>query len=403
MGEGPLQGIRVLDLTQGVTGPYSTKLFSDYGADVIKVERPDGGDPLRRAGPFPGDVPNAETGGTFLHLNTGKRSLTLNLKTATGQQLLRRLAAEVDLIVESFRPGTLVRLGLDWETVSAANPGLSLVQVSNFGQDGPYRDFDVDDMLAYASGGVLQITGDPEREPLKIGIYAPLFLAGSVVGAMAMGAFMGGHRHGRGDRVDISIQEVLASSMDRGGPNLVAHEYSGDLMTVRQLARRVSAMPGGVYPCKDGYVHVNAQAAWFPRFCEVIDRPDLVDDEHLRSVLMDPEYGGELDALFYPWLMERGKQEVMEKAQAAGLPISAINSMEDVFSDPHLRERGFFVELDHPVAGPLEFPGFPLRMMGTPGEIRRAPLLGEHTSQILTEQLGYAKEDVVILRQRNVV
>ena len=178
---GPLLGIRVLDLTQGVAGPYATKLLSDYGADVIKIERPGGGDPTRRVGPFPGDRPHPDRSGLFFELNSGKRSVTLNLATATGRRMLQRLTANVDLVIESFRPGTLALLGLDAERLEAIQPAATLVQLSNFGQDGPYRDFELDDLGAYAMGGVLSLTGAEGREPARIGLYAPLFLAGGVL------------------------------------------------------------------------------------------------------------------------------------------------------------------------------------------------------------------------------
>ncbi len=399
----PLAGIRVLDLTQGVAGPYATKLFSDYGAEVVKIERPDGGDPMRRVGPFPGDQPHPERGGVFLHLNTGKRSVTLNLKTATGQQILRRLASEADLVFESFRPGTLTRLGLDAERLAELNPRACLAQISNYGQYGPYRDFEADDLLAYATSGLLQITGVPEREPVKIGLYAPLFLAGVVAAAHAFGALIGADRDGRGQTVDVSIQDVLSGSMDRGGPNLVAYQYTRTLMFTRMRELRRNALPRGVYPCKDGYVFINSAIQWYDRFCRMVERPDLIDDPELRANIVNVEAGEQFEALLYPWLLERTKQEVMGDAQAVGLPVGAINSMADVFADPHFRARNYFVELDHPAAGAFEFPALPFRMFGTPGELRPAPLLGQHTVEVLTERLGYTREDVVILRQRNVI
>jgi crotonobetainyl-CoA:carnitine CoA-transferase CaiB-like acyl-CoA transferase len=370
---------------------------------VIKVERPGVGDVARRLGPFPNDEPHHERGGMFLELNTGKRGVTLNLKTATGRGILHRLAAGVDLVIESFRPGTLARLGLDSETLAGINPRATLVSISSFGQSGPYRDLEADDLLAYALSGVLWVTGDEEHGPLKIGVYAPLFLAGSIAAAMTFGALLGARRSGMGERVDISIMSVLAASMDRAAPNLMAHAYTGDLMVRRSRARRASALPAGVYPCADGFVQVMAQAAWWDRFCRTIDRPDLIDDPKLRGNLFDPALAEEVDALFLPWLMQRTKQQVMEKAQANGLAISAINTMADVFRDPHLRARGFITRLDHPAAGPLEYPGLPFRMYDTPGELRRAPLLGEHTVEVLTERLGYSRPDLVILRERNVI
>ncbi len=403
MARGPLASLRILDLTQGIAGPYCTKLFSDYGADVVKIERPGGGDVARRLGPFPGDEPHHDRGGMFLELNTSKQSVTLNLTTITGRLILRRLAADVDLVIESFRPGALARLGLDAAALAEVNSRVTLVSLSNFGQSGPYRDLEADDLLAYAMGGVLAVTGGEDREPLKIGVYAPLFLAGATAAAMTFGALLGARRTGQGERVDISIMDVLAASMDRGGPNLMAWSYSGELMARRTRVRRTSALPGGVYPCADGYVQVITQANWWERFCRTIDRPELIDDPRLRQNLLNPEFTDEMDALFYPWLMAHTKQEVMEKAQSHGLPVSALNTMEDVFRDPHLRARGFFTTLDHPATGPLEYPGLPFRMLGTPGELRRAPLLGEHTVDVLTGRLGYTREELVILRERNIV
>ena len=399
---GALEGIRVLDLTQGVAGPYATKLFSDYGADVLKVERPDAGDVARRMGPFPNDEPNSEASGMFLTLNTGKRSVTLNLKTTSGQEILRRLLADTDLVVESFRPGTLERLGVTSAVIRKANPNASLVQVSNFGQTGPYRDMRANDLLLYAMGGVLAVTATEDREPLRIGLYAPLFLAGGVIAAFTLGAFFGSRQTGTGERVDISIHDILSASMDRGGTNLMAYEYSGSLFFERGRVARASALPNGVYPCADGYVHITTGPNWWDRFCRAIGRPDLINDDRLTADLYNSELAPEIDALIYPWLLERTKQQVMETAQAEGWPVSAINTTEDVMNDRQLRARGFWTEMEHPAAGKLTLPGFPFRMLGTPGEIRRAPLLGEHNTEVLNG-LGYSVEDITRLRQRGVI
>ena len=400
---GSLEGIRVLDLTQAIAGPYATKLLSDHGADVVKIEHPHRGDPSRRMGPFPGDIPHRDRSGMFLELNTGKQSVTLNLKTATGRNILARLAEQADIVIESFRPGVIERLGLGSARLEELNPRAALVSVSSFGQHGPYRDFEVDDMLAYAMGGVLAITAEWGREPLKIATYAPFFLTGGVVAAFTLGALRGSQTSGAGERVDISLQDILASSMDRGGTNLAAYEYSGDLFFQRQESARSTALPMGVYPVTDGYVHVICGPNWWDRFCNMIGRPDLIEDEHLVPNLLNVEYAPEVDAVFYPWLLERTKQEVMEAGQAQGLPVSAINSTADVANDPHLAARGFFQHVEMPGGGTVGLPGFAFRMFGTPGEIRPAPTLGQHTVEVLTERLGYAKQDVALLRQRDVI
>ena len=407
MSEGALEGLRILDLTQGVAGPYCTKLLSDYGADVLKIERPEGGDPARRAGPFPDDEPHPERGGLFLDLNTGKRSVTLNLKTESGQRILRRLAADSDAVVENFRPGTLARLGLSEEQLAELNPAAALVSISNFGQHGPYRDFEADDMLLYAMGGGLAITAFPGREPSRPWLYAPLFLAGAMAASYSLGAITSSVRFGEGERVDLSIQEILASSLDRASQNLMAYSYGGELFVTEDCNLRASAFPNGVYggqlPCKDGYVNFLCYPYWWDRFCRMVGREDLIDDSSYSDNLLDPTFGPQLDALIYPWLLERTKIEVMDAAQAQGVPVAALNTTADLFADRQLRARGYFIELDHPETGPREYPGAQFKMSETPASIRRAPLLGEHTMEVLTEQLGYTPEDVSILRQRNVV
>ena len=393
----------MLDLTQGVAGPYATKLLADHGADVVKIERPGGGDPARRIGPFPGDRPHLDASGLFLELNSGKRGVTLNLKTASGRGILRRLAASADLVIESFRPGTLARLGLDAERLEAIRPAAALVSVSNFGQDGPYRDFELDDLGAYAMGGVLALTGAEGREPVRIGLYAPLFLAGGAIATYALGAVFGSRRTGRGERVDASLMEIMASSMDRGGPNLVAWEYAGGLMTTRTATQLRNAMPNGVFRCADGYVSITGQPTFFPRMARMIGRPELADDEAFLERLNDPAFLPEVEPLLSGWLAGLTKREVMERGQAEGLPVSALNTMEDVFTDPHLRERGFFETVAQPAAGEVVMPGLALRMSDTPGELLPAPTLGQHTAEVLTGELGYEARDVTVLRQRGIV
>ncbi|HRC61678.1 MAG TPA: CaiB/BaiF CoA-transferase family protein [Dehalococcoidia bacterium] len=400
---GPLEGWRVLDLTQGIAGPYVTKLCSDYGADVLKVERPGVGDASRNIGPFPGDHPNVDASGMFLTLNTGKHSVTLNLKTKTGREILLRLAKEADLVVESFRAGTLERLDLAPERFAEANPSAALVRISNFGQTGPMRDFSADDLTAYAAAGILQVTGEPDREPVGLGIYTPLFLAGAIVAPMALAAMRAAHRDGQQEVVDFSIQEGLAGSMDRGGTNLVSFQYSGALMVERRERVLINSLPNGVFPCADGYIQVTTQVNWFDRFCRVIGRPEWITDPRMTSNLNNPlEIGGEVEAAFYEWLLPRTKQQAMEEAQAVGWPLSALNTPADVIRDPHFRERGFFVGIDHPQAGHIELPGLAVRFSDTPGEVRRPPLLGEHTFEVLAG-LGYAPQEIAALRAESVI
>jgi crotonobetainyl-CoA:carnitine CoA-transferase CaiB-like acyl-CoA transferase len=305
-------------------------------------------------------------------------------------------------VIESYRPGTLERFGLPPERFAEAGPA-ALVRISNFGQTGPRREFAADDLIEYAASGVFQVTGLPDREPVALGIYTSLFLAGAICAPLALGAMRAARRDGKQEVLDFSIQEGLAGSMDRGGPNLVSYQYTGSMMFQRQAAGRFSALPAGTYRCADGYITVATSPNWFGRFCRVIGRPEWVTDVRMTGNLTNPDViGAEVEAAFLDWLRPRTKQQAMEEAQAAGWPLSALNTPADVLRDPHMRERGFFVRLEHPAAGPVTLPGLALRFSGTPGELRRPPLLGEHNVEVFGE-LGYPPEDVAALRAQHVI
>lgn len=402
MAEGLLSGVEVLDLSQLVAGPYATKLLADHGADVIKVE-PLTGDPSRRLAPFPGDVPHPERSGVFLFLNTSKRSMTVDVETPSGRRIVRQLADRADILVESFTPGTMERLGIGYEQLAATNPDLVVTSITPFGRQGPYAGFAADEITVYATSGVMSVTGVDSRQPLKLGDYATLTLGGASACAATLAAFFGAAHTGTGGQhVDFSLQESQAASMDRGGTNLAAAAASGDLFFERALSFSLSIIPTGNYAAADGFVHVTAMPTWWDRFTNMLDRPDMRDDPHFLTNLFNPELKEEVDAVFIPWLLDHDKQWIMEKGQREGFAITAINTMEDVFADPHLRHRGFFETLEHPETGPLEYPGPPFRPALTPRSMRRAPLLGEHTVEVLGE-LGYEPSDIVILRERGVV
>ncbi|TMC51211.1 MAG: CoA transferase [Chloroflexi bacterium] len=402
-GLGALSGLRVLDLSARIAGPWCTKLLADYGADVIKVERPDGGDPARAWGPFPADVPDGERSGLFLHCNTNKRSLTLNWRTREGQEMLRRLAADADLVVEASRPGTLSRYGIGYQQLRRDHPELVHLAISNFGQDGPYRSVDASEITLYAMGGAMQTTGLPDREPLKMAHTVLQFHAGAVAASFAMAALLHAATRGRGQLVDVSLLEVVASSPDRAALNLVCEAYSGSVTFNRSAAPGWSILPTGVYPCADGYVHFNAPlATWWPRFAAMIDRPELASDQRFTANLNDLTLKPEVDAMLLEWTMPRTKAQVQEQAQACAFAGSAVNTMEDLFNDPHFASRGFFVEVDHPEAGRLRYPGAPFRMGDTPWRVGRAPLLGEHTEEVLGA-LGYDVAALGRLREQGVV
>ncbi len=237
-----LEGVRVLDLTHHIAGPWCTKLLADYGADVIKIERPGSGDPTRSIGPFYHDDPHLEKSGLFLHLNTNKRSVTLDLKRPTGQDIARRLAQNVDIVVESFSPGVMADLGLDYPILEKLNPRVVVTSISNFGQTGPYRDLKASEIVSSAMGGPMNVTGHAEREPLKLGGSIVAYQAGSVAAYSTMVAlYQAEEDDGEGQHVDVSIYETQAGTRDRRTTNLTGYAY---VRRDRQ-ARAARRSPGG--------------------------------------------------------------------------------------------------------------------------------------------------------------
>jgi len=398
-----LSDIRVIDLTHYVAGPYCTKLLADFGADVIKVERPGTGDPARRLGPFPGDEPHPEKSGLFLFLNTNKRSITLNLKSETGRKILLDLVKTADILVENFSPRVMPSLGLSYDDLRKVNPRLVMTSISNFGQDGPYRDFKASDLVLYAMGGAMSSTGLPEREPIRMPGNIIQYQAGTVAAAATMGAFLVARYQGVGQHVDVSIFETQLGSSDRRTTFLLGYQYHG-LPAVRE--QPTGTPVGGIYPCADGYVAFLSVPSMLPRFLEMIGRPELVTDPHFASpaALLSPETKEFIHELLLPWLLERTRYEVMAAAQRARFPGMVVLSPGDLVNDPHFNERGFWVEISHPVAGTFKYPGPPLRMSEGGWQVRRpAPLLGEHNDEIYCGELGYSRDDLDMLRERGVI
>ena len=402
-----LSNIKVLDFTQMIAGPYCAKLLADYGADVIKVERPCTGDGARRLGPFPKDQPHPEKSGTFLHLNTNKRSITLDLKTVNGQQIARDLASRVDVVIESFRPGTMDRFGLGYEALSESNPALTYTSVSNFGQTGPYRDWRGSEIIFYGMGGELYSTGVAEKEPLKLGGTVGLYQSGVMAAFATLGAVLGARSEGVGQHVDISLMEVQAGSIDRRMSMLLAFQYNGEVTGRSPLGEATGSggYPSGVYPCEDGFFQITGGGKYFERVRNMLGNPvELSGDEWLTpDAQADEEMEGLFEAFLYPWLLDRTKHQAWNEAQASRVLCGPLNTMEDYHRDDFFRKRGAFADVDHPVAGSLVQPGRPFIMNASPWSIRRpAPLLGQHTEEVLAE-LGMDGKEIESLRSEGVV
>ncbi len=386
----PLSGLRVLDLTHGIAGPYCTKLLADFGADVIKVERPGTGDFARSLGPFPGDVPHLENSGIFLHLNTNKRSVVLDLKTRQGVEVVKDLAREADILVESFRPGVMERLGLSYEVLSEINPDLVMTSLSNYGQTGPYRDYLASELTLFAMGGSMNRLGLPDRYPLMLTSNHVQYQAGNVAAMASLFAwFAQRYRAMGGQHVDVSIMESQMASINHRLGSLVQYQYTGE-RSVRLPIMMAAGYPNGYYPCQDGYVHVSAGRVRWPMVVAMLGKPELLHDPRFGTpeAQTDPNQREEFEGtIWLPWLLERTKQQVVEECQAHEILSGPINTFAEAMdNNPQADARGFFVGITHPVVGRLRYPGAPIYSPRGWWRIRRpAPLLGEHTQEVLAE------------------
>ena len=412
MPEGALTGLKVLDFTHYAAGPYCTKLLADYGADVIKVERPPEGDGSRRMGPFPGDEPHPEKSAQFLHLNTNKRGIAVDLKHDDAAGIVERLASWADVVVESYRPGVADRLGIGYESLSSVNPELVYTSISNFGQTGPYRDYRGSEIVFYGMGGEMHSTGLSDREPLKLGGNVGLYQAGAVAAVATMGAVLAGSFHNdldqdapTGQHIDVAILETQLGSVDRRQSALLAHQYTGEL-SHRPASGGSGGYPNAVYPCSDGYLQINGSRMYFPRAVAMLGNPTELTDERWNDPAAqgDAEMQEEFEGgYFLPWILERTRAEAWRDAQENRVLSGPINTMADLDVDPSFNSRGVFVEGDHPVAGQLRYPGRPFIMSASPWQLRRtAPLLGQHTAEALRE-IGYSEVDIGRLHAARVI
>jgi crotonobetainyl-CoA:carnitine CoA-transferase CaiB-like acyl-CoA transferase len=399
-----LSGIRILDLTWYIAGPYCTKLLADYGADVIKVERPGDGDPARRLGPFLNDQPNPEKSGLFLHLNTNKKGITLDLKTNAGKKILKELVKNADILVESFSPRVMPSLGLHYEVLKEINPRLVMTSISNFGQTGPYRDFKGSELIFQGFGGYMYLIGTSDREPVKKAANVIQYQIGVIASVATMVAFYGAQVRGYGEHVDVDGVREELTSIDGKIYMMTAYQYTGHVHRRKEIESPL------IRVCKDGYVFIvtagpTTGALFFPAIARMLKlTPAEIEEWGRPEILDDPVKAREFDQRFLePWLLQRNMMEIVEEAQSAGVMSTPYNTPGTLLSDPHFKARSYWKEIDHPVAGRLTYPGAPFRMGEEGWQIRRpAPLLGQHNEEIYRE-LGYGKEDLIHLRQSGVI
>ena len=394
----PLSGIRVLDLGTRVAAPFAATLLADFGAEVIKVELPGRGDFMRSIGPFVDDY------SLFWAVEArGKKSITLDLRRQPGQELLKRLAACADVVVENFQPGTLEEWGIGYETLHAINPRLILTRATVYGQTGPYRDRPGLDRNGIAFGGLLYLTGYPDQPPVRPGILVSDYLTGIFNALSIMMALY--HRdvhHGGGQWVDLSLYESVFRLMEH---TVAAYDRRGTVRE-REGNRLKNSAPLDNWQTRDGkwLCIVAAGDALFPRLAKAMGRPELLEDPRFSSLAARVANADAINGLVAEWVAQHTAAELERVLLAAAVPVSRAFSIADIFADPHYAARGDIVVVDDPTIGPVRMQGVYPRLSETPGAIRSgAPKLGEHNHEIYSTWLGLRTEEIAALQAEGIV
>jgi CoA:oxalate CoA-transferase len=378
----PLEGIAVLDLSRVLCGPYAGMMLADYGADVIKIEAPGAGDDARAFGPF---LEGEST--YFMSLNRGKRGMVLNLKDPAHVDVFKQLVAGADVVLENYRPGTMDRLGVGYDVLREVNPRLIYAQCSGFGDTGPYRLKPAYDVVVQAMGGIMSITGQEGGEPTRIGASLGDIVAGMFTAYGVVMALLARDRTGVGQKVDVGMLDCQVAVLE----NAIARYMSTGAAPGPIGNRHPSITPFSAFTASDGFVIVGAgnDKLW-TKLCELIGAPELLDDPRFASNSLRTEHVDELTPLLNAIFVTKPMAEWLDTLNAASLPCAPINTIDKVVTDPQVLARDMIVRVDHPVAGPTTMPGVPIKFSATPGGIDRpAPVLGQHTAEILRERLGW--------------
>lgn len=386
---GPLSHLKVLDLSRILAGPWAGQILADLGADVIKVERPEGGDDTRSWGPpFTADIAGARgDAGYYLAANRGKRSIALDLASAEGQKIVREIAAESDIVLENFKVGALARYGLDYTSLRAVKPDIIYCAITGFGQSGPRAPQAAYDFMIQAMGGLMSVTGEADGEPgggpQKVGVPVVDLMTGMYAAIAVLAALSRRDQTGEGEFIDIAMLDVMVGSLANQAMNYL---ISGK-PPKRAGNKHPNIQPQDVFACRDGYVVlVVGNDRQFEKFCEVIGRPDLASDQRFRT------NGGRVEhqAVLLPLIREIFASDDMhawsERLEAAGVPCTPINTVPEVFADPQVAHRDMLIHLDRPGDGAIPLVASPMRFLNAPVTYSRAPpRLGEHTDEILAK------------------
>jgi len=392
----PLDGLKIIDLTRVLAGPFSTMLLADLGANVIKIENPKGGDDSRGFGPFKNGY-----SAYYIGLNRSKRGITLNLKEERAKEIFKKLIQKADILVENYKPGTMKKLGLDYEVLKAINPRLIYAASSGFGQTGPYSSRAAYDLIVQGMSGFMSVTGFDIKQPVKAGCSIADILAGIFTALGILAALQHRNKTGRGQMVDIAMMDCMIATLE----NAIAEYDCTNKVPLPFGNTHRSIAPFATYPTSDGFVNVCAgnDELW-RKFCESIGMNEYITDKRFENNRARVENVKELTKIVSEYTVKRTTSEWMQALGEVMVPCGPIMNIEQVVNDPQVKARNMIVEMEHPEIGKFKVPGVPFSFSETPVSIKSfAPLLGEHNFEVYGEELGLSREEVETLAKDGVI
>lgn len=394
---GALNGVRILDLTRVLAGPFATMMMADMGAEVIKIEMPKKGDDSRQFGPFV----NGESS-YYMNLNRNKKGITLNLKSPKGKELFLEMLKEADIVMENYRPGTMEKLGLGYEELKKVNPGIIYACVSGFGHYGPYKDRAGYDIIGQAMSGLMSTTGFPDCGPTRTGTAMSDVLAGLSVTIGTLAALNYKNKTGIGQKVDISLVDSTVASME-----IINQIYLVEGRIPERIGNRYeSTYPYDSFRANDGNIVIGAanDKLW-GKVCELMGKPELATCEDFDKNIKRVQKHAEVKKLVEAWTCEHTIDELVDALLKAGVPVAPINTIDRVVKDPHIAgAREMFVDVEHPIAGKMKITGSHIKLSETKPEIRTpAPTLGQHNEEVFKELFGFAEEEIAAMKEENIL
>ncbi len=400
---GALSDLKIVELGEMVSAPYCSKLFADLGAEIVKIERPGIGDRARKRGPFPKDEIHPEKSGLFLYLNANKKGITLDVAQPEGMELLEKLVADADVLIHNVTPPDMDRIGLSYDRMKRANPELVMTSITPFGLSGPKRNWRAEDLTVWCAGGVCVLNGGgpehPDLPPLKTFGQQAGYQAGIHAAVPTLAAVFARANGEAGQHVEVSGQEAITAQLEM---TLEYWPYMGMIAT--RLGQK-PLQPVETMKCRDGYIYLCCiEEHQWRGFVEIMGNPEWASEEIFKDRLTRALNWDALKVFLEEWVGQQTVLDLYRKAQAKRVPFAPVSTMGDLLNNEHLKARGFFVEITHPVAGTFKYPGAPLKYHRTPWEIRMpAPLLGQHNEEIFCGRLGMTRARLDELKRKGVI